>query len=125
RLIFLRGLFAKQAKSKSSVEEQLMPFLRPQPPIFNGDFTNGVIHQENFYDSQLLVFEIWSPSSTASPTTSPLPEKKTDDLLDTAKESLVDPSNNSWFDDKGDAIHFSNVDFEANEPAYRNFQKFN
>ncbi|GFW16841.1 uncharacterized protein TNCV_2759691 [Trichonephila clavipes] len=68
----LRGLFAKHAKSKSSVEERLMPFLRPQPPIFNGDFTNGVIHQGNFYDSQLLVFEIWSPSSTASPTTFPV-----------------------------------------------------
>ncbi|GFS61581.1 hypothetical protein TNIN_4641 [Trichonephila inaurata madagascariensis] len=39
-----------------------------------------------------------------------------DDLPDTAKESLVDTSDKSWFNDKGDAIRFSNVDFEADEP---------
>ncbi|GFY64822.1 hypothetical protein TNIN_193451 [Trichonephila inaurata madagascariensis] len=45
-----------------------------------------------------------------------LSEEKTDDLPDAAKESLVNTLDNSWFNDRGDAIYFRNDDFEADEP---------
>ncbi|GFR27301.1 hypothetical protein TNCT_87781 [Trichonephila clavata] len=43
-------------------------------------------------------------------------EVKTHDSSDTAKESLRDTSTNSRFNDKEDTIHFSNADFEVEEP---------
>ncbi|GFQ71670.1 hypothetical protein TNCT_506241 [Trichonephila clavata] len=71
---------------------------------------------ENSFEHAVENFKTPKQHSPFKISTFALSEGKTYNLLDIAKESLVDISEKSWSNDKGDAFNFTNVDLENEEP---------